>query len=125
MRYIKLVLLVAGLTVAALFFIQNQALLLSTLGLKLDLYLVKFLTPAVPLYGVMIAAFVLGMTLSLIFLFIDKIQGSSQLRQCRKRMRSLEEEVTSLRNLPLQDKDPMNTGTNSDSLTGGDENMGA
>ncbi len=125
MRYIKLVLLVVSLTIAALFFIQNQALLLSTLGLKVDLYVVKFLTPAVPLYGVIISAFVLGMVLSLIFLLIDKIHCSSQLRSCRKRLRSLEEEVTSLRNLPLQDKDPLNASAKSDSLTGGNENMGA
>lgn len=122
MRYIKLILLALSLAVVALFFIQNQALLLSTLGLKIDLFLVKLITPSVPLYAVIVGAFVLGLLLSLVFLLIDKIHYSSQLRTCRKRLRSLEEEVNSLRNLPLQDSDSMGTGTED---SADNEHMGA
>ncbi|MBU1247111.1 MAG: LapA family protein [Proteobacteria bacterium] len=124
MRYVKLILLVLGLGLAALFFIQNQILLLSSLDLKLDLYLVKFLLRDIPFYGVVVGAFVIGIVLCLFFLIIDKIQNSSQLRTCRKRLRSLEEEVISLRNLPLQDKDMTNSGLDADVMND-DETIGA
>ena len=124
MRYVKLILLVLGLGLAALFFIQNQVLLLSSLDLKLDLYMVKFLLLDIPFYGVVVGAFAIGIVLSLIFLIIDKIQNSSQLRTCRKRLRSLEEEVNSLRNLPLQDRNGMGTSNDGEVLND-DENIGA
>lgn len=123
MRYVKLILLVICLGTAALFFIQNQTLLLSTLGLKVDLYLIKFITPDVPLYAVIICSFIIGVLISLFFLLVDKIHISSQLRTCRKRLRSLEEEVNSLRNLPLQNEDSL--GSVAAEPQGDDEIMGA
>lgn len=125
MRYVKLLLLVLCLAAAALFFIQNQTLLLSSLGLKLDIFVVKFLLPDIPLYALVLGAFVFGALLSLLFLLVDRFHTASQLRSCRKRLRSLEEEVNSLRNLPLQDEDPLASSVEGGSIPGDNENAGA
>jgi putative membrane protein len=110
---------------ASLFFIQNQTLLLSTMGLKLDLFVVKFVVPEVPLYSVIVGSFFFGAVLCLFFLLMDKIHCASQLRSCRKRLRSLEEEVNSLRNLPLQGQDPLASSVEGESRPGSEEGMGA
>ncbi len=107
MRYVKLIVLVLCLAIAALFFVQNQQQLLAVVGFKLNLYIMT-LYPAginIPLYVIIICAFLIGALLSFGFLLADKLHTSSQLRTCRKRLRSLEKEVNSLRNLPLQEQD--------------------
>ncbi|MGE4553645.1 MAG: hypothetical protein AB7D57_11065 [Desulfovibrionaceae bacterium] len=104
MRYVKLAALVILLAVAGLFFMQNDAVLTAPLELDLDLYFVQFLGHAVPTYAIFIGAFLVGWVLSLIFLVLDKIQSARQLKACRRKLASLEQEVTSLRNLPLSEQ---------------------
>lgn len=104
MRYVKLAALVILLAVAGLFFMQNDAVLTAPLELELDLFFLQFLGHAVPTYSIFIGAFLIGVLLSLIFLIVDKIHTSGQLKACRRKLASLEQEVTSLRNLPLQEQ---------------------
>lgn len=108
MRFLKLVLelilLVLLLVVAGLFFMENNAVLTAPLELYLTFFSVQFLGYGIPTYAIFIGAFVLGSLLSLFFLTFDKIRSSRELKVCRRRLACLEQEVTSLRNLPLQEQ---------------------
>ena len=101
MRYVKLFFLVLFLGVAVLFLIQNYETLTRQFQLELNFYFFALLGPALPLYIVILGAFLLGVALSLIFFLMDKITSAGQLKACRRKLARLEQEVTSLRNLPL------------------------
>ena len=116
MRYVKLFFLVLFLGVATLFLVQNYDILTQQFQLELNLYFFALLGPALPLYIVILGAFLLGVFLSLIFFIIDKFQAAGQLKACRRKLTRLEQEVTSLRNLPLQEQ-PF--GSDPDSMLGG------
>ncbi|SKA78753.1 Protein of unknown function [Paucidesulfovibrio gracilis DSM 16080] len=103
MRYVKLAILALCVAAGVLFFMQNDAQFTALLNIKLDLYAVKFVGMGIPLYAVVISAFLLGVLLGLLYFVAEKIGSSRQLRACNKKMRSLEQELNSLRNLPLND----------------------
>lgn len=104
MRYFKLLLAAICLAVAVLFFVQNYELLSMPTTLKLNFEIVAFFGMSIPLYALILGAFGLGVLLSLIFLIIDKIHCSRQIRSYRKKLKALEQEVNSLRNLPLSEQ---------------------
>jgi hypothetical protein len=116
MRYVKLAILALCVAVGVLFFMQNDAQFTAMLNIKLDLYAVKLVGAGIPLYAVVVGAFLLGVLLSLLYFVIEKINSTRQLRACNKKMRSLEQELTSLRNLPLNDTNYSN-GFGTDSLS--------
>ena len=116
MRYVKLFFLVLFLGVAVLFLVQNYETLTSQFQLEINFYFFALLGPALPLYIVILGAFLLGVVLSLIFFILDKISSAGQLKACRRKLARLEQEVTSLRNLPLQEQ-PVGAGP--DSVFGG------
>ena len=116
MRYVKLAILALCVAVGVLFFMQNDAQFTAMLNIKLDLYAVKLVGAGIPLYAVVVGAFLLGVLLSLLYFVIEKINSTRQLRACNKKMRSLEQELTSLRNLPLNDTNYSN-GFGADSLS--------
>lgn len=103
MRYVKLAILALCVAAGVLFFMQNDAQFTALLNIKLDLYAVKFVGMGIPLFAVVIGAFLLGVLLSLLYFVVEKISSTRQLRACNKKMRSLEQELNSLRNLPLND----------------------
>ncbi|MGE4292283.1 MAG: lipopolysaccharide assembly LapA domain-containing protein [Desulfovibrio sp.] len=103
MRYVKLAILALCVAVGVLFFMQNDAQFTAMLNIKLDLYVIKFVGSGIPLYAVVVGAFSLGVVLSLLYFVVEKIGSTRQLRACNKKMRSLEQELNSLRNLPLND----------------------
>lgn len=104
MRYVKLVILALCVAAALLFFIQNDAQFTASLNLKFDLYIAKFVGMGIPLYALVLGAFLVGIFLSLIYFVSEKIAAARELRACNKKMRSLEQELNSLRNLPLSDQ---------------------
>lgn len=103
MRYVKLAILALCVALGVLFFMQNDAQFTALLNIKLDLYLVKLVSQGLPLYAVVVGAFLLGVVLSLLFFVVEKLNSTRQLRACNKKIRSLEQELTSLRNLPLNE----------------------
>lgn len=114
MRYVKLAILALCVAAGVLFFMQNDAQFTALLNIKLDLYAVKFVGMGIPLYAIVVAAFLLGVLLGLLYFIAEKIGSVRQLRACNKKMRSLEQELNSLRNLPLNDT-PYSNGFEADS----------
>ncbi|AMK11790.1 MAG: lipopolysaccharide assembly protein LapA domain-containing protein [Pseudodesulfovibrio sp.] len=107
MRFIKVLFLLALFVFAILFFSQNNDVLLQELTLILNIPYVATLH-SIPLpFGVLIlAAFMAGSVMTLIYFAVDKFRSSAKLKECRTRMASLEQELNSLRNMPLSEDRP-------------------
>lgn len=98
MRYVKVLLLVLVFFLTMVFFFQNQEALSKDMVLKLNL----FFTPPMssiplPLYFLVLAAFMVGALVTLLILLWDKVHLSARHMKATWRVRSLEKEVTALK----------------------------
>ncbi|MDR3358251.1 MAG: LapA family protein [Desulfovibrio sp.] len=98
MRYLKVLLLVALIFLALIFFFQNQNALSQDLVLGLNLFFIPAMSSIpLPFYFVVITAFFLGALLALSILVWDKAHLSARLLKSRWHIGSLEREVEKLR----------------------------
>ncbi|MDK2921968.1 MAG: hypothetical protein PWR24_1525 [Desulfonauticus sp.] len=104
MRYFKVIFIVLLFFFSMLFFIQNPDLINTTLSLKMNLLGKVMESQPIPIYLLVLIAFVVGSFLSVIYLIIDKLKAGKQIREYRQKIAELEKELTSLRNMPLNDE---------------------
>ncbi|MBT8763141.1 LapA family protein [Desulfohalobiaceae bacterium Ax17] len=104
MRYVKVAILVLIFFFSMLFFVQNTELLSMSLSLKLDILGNHFESREIPIYLLILIAFVVGAFISLFYFLAEKIKLSKQLRVCKSKIADLEKEVNSLRNMPLEEE---------------------
>ncbi len=104
MRFIKVLLLVLFIFLALLFVAQNSEVLEQTIQLKLNLHFWKYMSVPLSLVLLLAAAFVVGALFSLVFFVTEKMRLGAALKSCRSRMAGLEQELNSLRNLPLEER---------------------
>lgn len=103
MRYVKMLVLLALFFVVMVMFAQNMEALSATLGLHLDLFGNAIFGFESPIYVFVLGGFVLGGILCTLYFLCEKIRLTRELSAANKKIASLEQEVTSLRNLPLTD----------------------
>ena len=103
MRYFKVLALVILFFLSMVFFVQNTPELSKEVVLSIQLLQLKFTSQSLPYYLLILTAFAAGALLCLLYFMGDKIRLSGQLRTCRTRMANLEQEVNSLRNMPLDE----------------------
>ena len=111
MRYLKMLLLVVLVSLALIFFFQNQNTLSQDLVLSFNLFNL-FSIPAMtsfplPFYFIVITAFFLGAILSFAVLVWDKVHLSARLMKNKCRIASLEREVGKLQK-KLEDESSRN-----------------
>lgn len=107
MRFIKVLFLLALFVFSILFFSQNNDALLQALTLKLDIpYVATLHSIPLPLGFLILTAFVAGCVLTMVYFAVDKFRSSAKLKECRTRMASLEQELNSLRNMPINEEQP-------------------
>ncbi|NDV19134.1 DUF1049 domain-containing protein [Pseudodesulfovibrio sp. JC047] len=107
MRFIKVLFLLALFVFSILFFSQNIEVLQQELTLILDIpYVVTLHSIPLPFSVLILLAFVVGSLLTMVYFIIDKFRSGSKLKECRTRMSSLEQELNSLRNLPISADQP-------------------
>ena len=104
MRYLKVFVLIIIFFISMVFFVQNTPELSREVILSLELMQFKLMSQPLPYYFLILTAFVLGACLCTIYFLADKIRLSRQLNSCRSKISNLEQEVNSLRNLPLDEK---------------------
>ncbi|WP_462325004.1 LapA family protein [Desulfoplanes sp.] len=105
MRYLKVLCLVALFFVSMLFFVQNTDVLVQTLTLQLGLFSWHVTSAPVPHYLLILLAFVAGAILPLVYFMCEKIRLTRELRVARKTIKQQEEELNSLRNMPIEESD--------------------
>ncbi|BCS87179.1 LapA family protein [Pseudodesulfovibrio sediminis] len=105
MRYIKFLFLLVLLVFSVMFFTQNNDTLSQGLSLVLDIPSVVTLHSVLLPFGVLLSfAFVAGALLTLLYFAVDKFRTMSTMREYRTRMSSLEQELNSLRNMPITEE---------------------
>ena len=103
MRYVRVAALILLFFFAMLFFVQNHELLSTTVRLQLELFGAEFTSREIPFYLIVLFGFLAGGFISLIYLLGEKIRMSREIKRSRTKIKELEEEVNSLRNLPLEE----------------------
>ncbi|MFW5487470.1 MAG: LapA family protein [Desulfovibrio sp.] len=103
MRFIKVLLLAVCFFVALVFFVQNNAGLNQALELKFELLGNGLHSAPIPMYLLILGAFLVGSVFSTLYFFVDKMRSNGQLRKCKNRVAELEKEVNTLRTLPLEE----------------------
>ncbi|MBG0776540.1 MAG: LapA family protein [Desulfovibrionaceae bacterium] len=101
MRFFKVFLIVLVFFLSMIFFVQNNQVLSQTMSLELNLFVKTWRSIPLPFYFLVLASFVAGAIFCLAYFLIEKMRLTRELKQCRSRLASLEQEVNSLRNLPL------------------------
>lgn len=103
MRFIRVFLAICIFFLAVIFVVQNSEFLGQTIQFKLDLFVFDNVqrTIPLPLYFVILAAFLLGGLVSIFFLICDRIRLGLNLGKARRKIKHLERELNSLRTLPL------------------------
>lgn len=102
MRFIRVLLAICVFFLAVIFVVQNSEFLGQTTQFKLDLFVSEARqTIPLPLYFVILTAFLLGGLTAIFFLFCDRIRLGFKLCKAKRKIKHLERELTSLRTLPL------------------------
>lgn len=103
MRFVKVLALVLVFFISMMFFVQNNAVLSQTVTLKLDLFFdTAWSSIALPFYFMVLCAFLLGALITMFSFMVSRLRSANNLRKANKRIRVLEKELNSLRNLPLE-----------------------
>ena len=103
MRFIRVLLAICIFFLAVIFVVQNSEFLGQTTQFKLDLFVFDTVQKSIPLplYFVILAAFLLGGLSAIVFLICDRVRLSVNLGKARRKIKHLERELNSLRTLPL------------------------
>jgi len=105
MRFVKVLFLLFLFVFSILFFSQNNDVLLQTLVLKLDIpYVTTLHSIPLPLGFLILAAFVAGSMLTMVYFGVDKLRSTSKLNECKTRMASFQQELNSVRNMPISEE---------------------
>ena len=117
MKTVKVVLLAIIFIFLLLFLFQNYNALLSTTTLELNLFGPLHLrsTP-IPLYALILGSVLLGVLVTAFYFGIGSYRSRQNLRSLRKQNYTLQEELNSLRNLPITDAEV--TANRSEHLAG-------
>ncbi|MDP2847944.1 MAG: lipopolysaccharide assembly protein LapA domain-containing protein [Humidesulfovibrio sp.] len=101
MRYLKFFTLLLVFVVSMLFFVQNNQPLSTTVVLEFNVVAAHLYSLPLPLYLLVLGGFFLGAVFCLAFLLVDRIRLGLELKTLRTRYAGLEDEVLSLRTIPL------------------------
>lgn len=100
MRYLKVLAIVVFFFVSMVFFVQNTTILSTNLNLRFDLFSFHWLSPDIPIYIFILLAFVIGALLAMVYFLFEKMRQTRELRRARAQIKSLEDELDSLRPTP-------------------------
>lgn len=104
MRYLKFVAALAFFILTMTVFAQNMESLKAVVPLSLTLASTTWFAIEYPVYFLILGAFFLGGLTTVLCFFLERLRLSRELSQHRARIATLEQEVNSLRTLPLEDK---------------------
>lgn len=109
MRYFKVLVIVLLFFVCMVFFVQNTGVLVNKLQIRFELFGLDWLSGPVPVYIFILLAFVIGALVSMLYLLLEKIRQGKELKNYRAQISKLQEEINSLRNMPLEEEQSSNT----------------
>ncbi|SKA71151.1 lipopolysaccharide assembly protein LapA domain-containing protein [Desulfobaculum bizertense] len=103
MRYLKALVLLALFFLTMVLFAQNIEALAHPVELGLNMFGQDLFHIVQPVYFLLLFSFIIGGVICTLYFLFEKCRMGTELRRCRKQIKTLEKEVNSLRNLPLED----------------------
>ena len=104
MRYIKALLVILLFVFGLTFFLQNSQLFTATLSVRFEFLDWGGRFQPIPLYMFILFAFLVGGLVSFLYLAADKLKLHKELKRRKSRISSLEKELSSLRNMSLDER---------------------
>jgi uncharacterized integral membrane protein len=102
MKQVKWVVLLLCMVLLIVFLIQNIDEILAATTFEFNLFgLVHLRSKPIPLYGLILGSIFVGGLMTAIYLGLGNFRLRSSLRSLQKKNSSLQEELKSLRNLPI------------------------
>ncbi|MDR2891947.1 MAG: LapA family protein [Deltaproteobacteria bacterium] len=114
MRFLKTFILLLVLVTTALFLLQNSSELAKELIFTFKVYVndLTWTSGPIPFFFVILVAFALGCLVTALLLGIDRFKLSGRIRQSNKKIRVMEQELQSFRQMPISTElDQPKTGT--------------
>ncbi len=113
MRYVKFLALLLLFVVSMLFFVQNNQPLSTAVQLEFSVGTMHLYSIPLPLYLLVLGSFLLGALVCVLVFLVDRIRLGLELKTLRTRYANLEDEVLSLRTIPLNQPGNMPGGQSS------------
>lgn len=104
MRYIKALLVILLFVFGLTFFLQNSQLFTATLSVRFEVLEWGGRSQPIPFYMFILLAFLVGGLISFLYLVADKLKLHKELKHKKARISSLEKELSSLRNMSLDER---------------------
>ena len=96
MWILRWILVAVVIVLILLFSLQNQEQ-------QVSVFIGTWESPEIPLYFALFIAFVIGLFVWFLVATFQILKVKSELKSCQRGMKSLQEELTALRNLPLEE----------------------
>ncbi len=95
MKFIKALVLLLLFLCGVVFFIQNSIFITYKIPLNFDFLGTKWQSNPIPLYVYFLCSFALGAILTFLYLFVEKLRLSAEVKTLKSRVAQLEEELSS------------------------------
>lgn len=103
MRYVKFLVVIVLFVLTMALFAQNMDALGAPLALSLHLFGTDIFAFDYPVYMFLLGTFFVGALITFMYFLCEKVRIGRELSVAQKKIATLEQEVNSLRNLPLED----------------------
>ncbi len=113
MQTLKLIIILVASTFLASLVLANRWMIEQSFAIS---YL-GYRTPEIPLVLLILAGITLGAIITALSMLGGQLRLKKKLREQNKKTRQMDEELKSLRNLPLRDTSQLNSGKENDALT--------
>lgn len=106
MKYLRNILIVLIVLITIVFIVQNYEGFSQKFEIGLNLYIdaISFKTPPIQGWIIFLGSFFFGVVLASIGGLMERIRLKGELRQAKKEIDRLKEELNSLRNLPITEE---------------------
>ena len=102
MKHIKFLLLVFIMLGVFIILVQNHESFSTTVTFKIDpKFTDPYHTPPMSIYLISLMAFILGVVITWVFNLLERLQLKKQMNNLRKELREKDNELNSLRNMPI------------------------
>ena len=103
-KYLKPLLYLFLVVIVLAFFSENNETLSQSIVLRFDAYFIKWKSIPIHLYLVILVSFLVGGLFTVAYLFGERMRMKGKVKESKRQQEILEEELNSLRNMPLEDK---------------------
>ncbi len=110
MRYVKVLVVILLIVFGITFFIQNSELFTASISVRFQLWEWGGRSEPLPFYLLLLLAFLVGALITFLYLLADKIKLHRELKSKKNRVASLEQELSSLRNMSLEERQRQDNG---------------